>query len=142
MGAEIVRSGAISESGRIHDRVASIRRENNGIDLADYDRQLPHRFAVLPHELVFTTAFDVNFRGASYLDVDLDPNTRQSAYTLVNGRIGISNAEETLSLTVSVDNIMDTDALEYATDSILYPGGYVVMQEFQRNFAVQLRYAF
>jgi outer membrane receptor protein involved in Fe transport len=97
-------------------------------------------FAVLPRELVFTTAFDVSYRSASYLDIDLDPNTRQPAYTLVNGRIGISNAEETLSLTVSVDNILDTDAFEYATDSILYPGGFVVMQEFQRTFGVQMRY--
>ena len=36
----------------------------------------------------------------------------------------------------------DADVLEYPTDSLLYPGGYVSMQEFQRTWGLQAKYAF
>ncbi|HKY92023.1 MAG TPA: TonB-dependent receptor [Nevskiaceae bacterium] len=96
----------------------------------------------VPKWLVFTTALDILYRSAAYLDIDLDPNTRQESYTLLNGRIVLSNAAGTVSLVGSVNNILDEDALEYATDSLLYPGGFVSMQEFQRTYGVELHFSF
>jgi len=62
-------------------------------------------------------AFDVFYRSDQFLDLDLDPNTRQGAFTIVNGRIGVSTLDDKLSVGVAVSNMTDTNAFEYVIDS-------------------------
>ena len=95
----------------------------------------------LSRDLVFTTALDILYRSSGYLDTDLDPHKRQPGYAILNGRIGLSNSDERLSLVLAVTNLANTDSAEFITNSIVFPGGYMVRQEFQRNFEAQVRYS-
>ena len=97
--------------------------------------------ARLPRDLAARLAFDVRYRSAQYLDVDLDPNTRQGGYVMLDGRLAVGTADDRLTLQVAVENITNTDAFELLVDSLFYPGGYGGMQEFQRRWAIELRYA-
>jgi iron complex outermembrane recepter protein len=92
--------------------------------------------------LVLIGAVDVLYRSEFYLDSDLDPHTLEEGYVMLNGRVGVATDDGKISLTLSVDNVTDADVLEYQTDSLLYPGGYVAMQEFQRTWGLQAKYAF
>ena len=73
-------------------------------------------------------------------DIDLDPGTLQGGYALLNGRVRLFALGETLSFGLAVENLADVDALQLATDSATFPG-YMVVQEFQRRFAFEARYA-
>jgi iron complex outermembrane recepter protein len=97
--------------------------------------------AALSRDVVFTTALDVLYRSSAYLDSDLDPKKRQPGYAILNARIGLTDSAERLSLIAAVTNLANTDSAEYITNSIVFPGGYMVRQEFQRNYEVQLRYS-
>ncbi|MGH7897245.1 MAG: hypothetical protein ACREQQ_04785, partial [Candidatus Binatia bacterium] len=101
---------------------------------------LPVVGPLLPPRLAVTTALDVFYRSRMFLDLDLDPKTRQTAHALLDGRIGVSTLEDTLSVTVAVNNLADTDVFEYVTDSTFFPGGYMAFQEFQRNVTAEMRY--
>jgi len=96
----------------------------------------------LPPRLALTTAVDILYRSGQFLDQDLDPHTHQNAYVLLDGRIGISNVDDTLSLSFAVRNITNADVFEFVTDSTFFPGGYMAFQEFQRNYTAEVRYRF
>ena len=64
-----------------------------------------------PRDLVFASALDVNYIGDLFLDGDLDPNTHQESYILMNGRVAIRNADESISLGVAVENLTDNDVM-------------------------------
>ncbi|MGH7803596.1 MAG: TonB-dependent receptor, partial [Candidatus Binatia bacterium] len=91
--------------------------------------------------LVVATALDVNYIGDLFLDGDLDPNVHQDAYSLMNGRLALKNATETLSLGLVVENLTDNDVLTFTTDSTLFPGGYMGSQQTQRNWYLEARVA-
>ena len=95
----------------------------------------------LAQDLAVGLAFDVLYRSAQYLDVDLDPNTRQDGYAMLDGRLKLATADDRVAVQFSVENITDTDAFELLLDSLFYPGGYMGMQEFQRRFTAELRLA-
>jgi iron complex outermembrane receptor protein len=103
---------------------------------------LPAIGTLLPPRLAFTTAVDVFYRSDLFLDLDLDPNTHQDAYVLLNGRIGVSTVDDALSVNVAVRNLANADVFEYVTDSTFFPGGYMAFQEFQRNVVAEVRYHF
>jgi len=97
---------------------------------------LPVEIAKRPLDL--TLALDVLFQTNQYLDTDLDPNTRQDAYTLVNGRIGVSTTDGSASLTLRVTNLTNADVAYLIADlPIFFPGGYFTSQEFQRNWSLE-----
>ncbi len=104
--------------------------------------ELPVLGRFVPPRLALTTAFDVFYKSDMFLDLDLDPNTRQRGHVLLDGRIAVSTLEDTLSIGVSVSNLTDADVFEYVTDSTFFPGGYMAFQEFQRNYAAEVRYRF
>src|ERR1051325_2712689 len=97
---------------------------------------------LLPERVALPTAGDILYRSGQFLDQDLDPHTHQDAYVLLDGRIGISNLDDTLSLTVAARNITNADVFEFVTDSAFFPGGYMAFQEFQRNVTAEVRYRF
>jgi hypothetical protein len=70
----------------------------------------------------------------------LDPGTLQPGYTLLNGRVRLFALGEALSFGLAVENLANVDALQLATDSATFPG-YMVVQEFQRLFVFEAKYA-
>ncbi|MGH7899640.1 MAG: hypothetical protein ACREQQ_16925, partial [Candidatus Binatia bacterium] len=98
--------------------------------------------AFVPRDLAVTAALDVIYRSNLYLDSDLDPRSRQDEYVMLDGRVRFTTFDGALSLAVLVDNILDEDVFELAVDSLLFPGGFRVLQEFQRTYGVEMRYSF
>ena len=103
-------------------------------------RNLPLVGEWLPADLGLSIALDAFYRSQHYLDIDLDPGTLQGGYALLNGRVRLFALSEALSFGLAVENLADVDALQLATDSATFPG-YMVVQEFQRRFAFEARYA-
>ena len=101
---------------------------------------LPLIGTVVPHDLRLTAALDLLYRSSMFLRVDQGPHTRQRPYAIIDGRMGFSLRDETLWLGVSVENITDTNALEFVTDSVFFPGGFGVIQEFQRTYSVAMKW--
>ena len=96
--------------------------------------------ALLPAQMAVTVALDVLYRSSMYLDSDLDPNTLQDQYVKMNGRIFLGPTDEKWTIGFAVDNLTNVDALEFATDSLLFPHAYSTFQEFQRRYAMEVRY--
>jgi iron complex outermembrane receptor protein len=101
--------------------------------------ELPLVGSLLPRDLVWRTSLDVVYRTSQFLDYDLDPVTRQGAYALLNGHIGIVSGNGRWSFGASVENVADVDVKEAVIDTLLFPGGYIVLQEFGRRFTVQAK---
>jgi len=101
---------------------------------------LPVVGGLLPPQMAATVALDVLYRSSMYLDSDLDPNTLQDEYVKLNGRIFLGPSDEKWALGFSVDNLTNADVLEFATDSLLFPHGFTTFQEFQRRYAMEVRY--
>ena len=57
-------------------------------------------------------------------------------------RTGLRVADGRFSVTLAVTNALDNDAREWANDSILYPGGFLAIQEFQRNWSLQTQWKY
>ena len=49
-------------------------------------------------------------------------------------------SDEKWTIGFAVDNLTDVDALEFAADSLLFPHAYSTFQEFQRRYAMEVRY--
>ena len=95
-----------------------------------------------PGDLAVNLALDILYRSSMFLDNDLDPNTLQDAYTKLNGRIWLGPTDGKWAASFAVDNLTDEDVLEFAVDSLVFPGAYTTFQEFQRRYTFELRYAF
>jgi iron complex outermembrane recepter protein len=101
---------------------------------------LPVVGELLPPQMAATVALDVLYRSSMYLDSDLDPNTLQDEYVKLNGRIFVGPSDEKWAIGFAVDNLTDVDALEFAADSLVFPHAYSTFQEFQRRYAMEVRY--
>jgi len=88
----------------------------------------------LPRDFAVTTAVDVLYRSSFYLDNDLDPKTLQDGYVKLNGRIWVGPRDEKWAIALAVDNLTNVDALEFATDSLVFPHAFTAFQEFQRRY--------
>ena len=96
--------------------------------------ELPRVAGLLPRELVWSTALDVVYRSSQFLDYDLDRGTFQGAYALLNARVALVSISERWSLGAAVENLTDANVKEAVIDSLLFPGGFIVLQEFGRRF--------
>ena len=103
---------------------------------------IPKLASFVPEGLTAVTAADLLYRSDFFLDSDLDPHTKEDGYVMVNARLGVTAFDDALSLMLTIDNVTDADVLEFQTDSLVYPGGYVAFQEFQRTWGLQAKYAF
>ena len=110
------------------------------------DLRFPFRLPGLPwigeRDVVLASALDVNYIGDLFLDGDLDPNTKQDSYILMNARVALRNADETISLGIAVENLTDNDVMTFTTDAASFPGAYMGSQLAQRNWYLELRVAF
>lgn len=101
--------------------------------------ELPLVGTWVPRDLAFTTAFDVLYRSAMFLDGDLDPEVFQGGYWMVDARSAVSTADDSLSFALSVKNLTDEKVFEFRTDTPLFPTGWNTFQEFQRVVAFEAR---
>jgi outer membrane receptor protein involved in Fe transport len=92
-------------------------------------------------DLVATTALDVLYRGSSYLSEDLDPRHRRDDYATFGARVALATADGVWTLSVAGKNLSDEDTAELMGGNPLFPGGSLVVQEFQRSFFAELRLA-
>jgi hypothetical protein len=60
---------------------------------------------------------------------------------MVDGRLGVTLRGERLWIGLAVENITNVDALEFVTEDVFFPGGFGVIQEFQRNYSLAVKYA-
>ncbi len=125
----------------------------NSQDLSD--RPLPNspkvQFNVSPtlrfplilaaRDLVASSALDVLYRGSSYLSEDLDPRHHRDAYVQLGARVAVSSADGFWTLSLAGKNLTDEDVAELMGGNPLFPGGSLVVQEFQRAFFAELRLA-
>ena len=93
------------------------------------------------HDLVASSALDVLYRGPAYLSEDLDPKHRRDGYVTLGARLGLTTADGVWSLSASVKNLTDEDTAELMGGNPLFPGGSLVLQEFQRSFFLEARLA-
>ncbi len=100
---------------------------------------LPFLDALSARDLVLLAALDALFRSGSYLSEDLDPRHYRDAYATLGTRVALSSADEAWSLSLSVKNVTNEDPAELMGGNPLFPGGSLVVQEFQRNFFMEFR---
>lgn len=91
------------------------------------------------YELI--TNVDVNYRDEFYTSSDLNPFTKQEAYTKVNMRIAL-NYEDEWEVALVGKNITDETTRNFSFDLPFTKGGYANMIEPGRSFGVQFRYNF
>lgn len=91
------------------------------------------------YELI--TNIDVNYRDEFYTSSDLNPFTKQEAYTKVNMRIAL-NYEDEWEVALVGKNITDETTRNFSFDLPFTKGGYANMIEPGRSFGVQFRYNF
>ena len=92
--------------------------------------------------LMFGFRADASYKGDYYLDGDLDPNTLQDSYVKINGRIGISAADDTWELALYGRNLTDESTYSFVTDAPLSAGIYGAWAEEPRIVGLQARYNF
>lgn len=98
--------------------------------------------APLTDNLTAKGRVDVNFRSASFLDVDLDPLVRQSAYGKINARIAIGDKDGRWEAAVFGRNLTNRATYTFSVDAPLGAGAFMASIEERRIVGVQLRYRY
>ena len=96
----------------------------------------------LPHELVATTALDVVYRSDLSPIAEVDPLVQEPSHVVLDGRIALATADGAWSISFSATNLTDARIAEYMGNSITFPGGYYVIERFQRNWSFGIRHEF
>ncbi|MEH6611373.1 MAG: TonB-dependent receptor [Halioglobus sp.] len=109
--------------------------EWSGTVYASYERPIGEN-------LLFGFKFDASYKDAYFLDGDLDPNALQESYVKVNGRIGISSANDTWELSLYGRNLTDETTYSFVVDAPLSAGIYGAWAEEPRIIGLQARYNF
>ena len=91
-------------------------------------------------DLVLVSAVDVQYFGSLFLDGNLDPNVLQNDYVVLNSRLSLENADETLSVSIGVDNLLNDDVMTFSTASSFFPHAYMGSQLYQRTVSGGVRY--
>jgi len=88
--------------------------------------------------LLLNGGLDFNFRDDYYLDADNDDHLVQGAFTLINARVGISNANDTWEIALLGKNLADKAWSPNGTDIPLTDGKFFKLTSPPRTFALQL----
>jgi outer membrane receptor protein involved in Fe transport len=99
--------------------------------------------------LVLDASIDLNYMGDYIYSPNLDPRTEQEAYTLVNARVALSNAEGDWEFALIGRNLTDETVINFGGNTPLggtLTGGagnsYYAFVNRPRNVALQARYMF
>jgi outer membrane receptor protein involved in Fe transport len=88
--------------------------------------------------LLLNGGLDFNFRDNYFLDADNDEHLVQHAFTLINARIGISNADDTWEIALLGKNLTDKVWSPNGTDIPLTDGKFFKLTSPPRTFALQV----
>lgn len=93
-----------------------------------------------------TLGMDLRSQDDVLFELSQDPYTRQDAYTIVDARLALTDADNRYTLSAFVKNVFDEDyaALIYGQSEILIPNAYIhgVPKYAQRTAGIALRYDF
>lgn len=81
---------------------------------------------------------DGNYRSAHYVDIDLDPLTRQKAVTLINGRISLGEADDKWRVSLIGRNLFNKDYAVGAADVPLFTRAMTLNHGMPRTVLVQV----
>jgi outer membrane receptor protein involved in Fe transport len=81
---------------------------------------------------------DANYRSAHFVDIDLDPLTRQKAVALVNGRISLSDVDDRWSVSLIGRNLFNQDYAVGASDVPLFSRAMALNHGLPRTVMVQI----
>jgi len=87
--------------------------------------------------LLLNGGLDFNFRDNYFLDADNDDHLVQHAFTLINARIGISNADNTWEIALLGKNLTDQVWSPNGTDIPLTDGKFFEVTSPPRSFSLQ-----
>ncbi|MCB1607891.1 MAG: TonB-dependent receptor, partial [Xanthomonadales bacterium] len=73
---------------------------------------------------------------------DLDPEKEQSAFTVVNARLGVGNQDQTWMLELWAQNLTDEEYIQVGFDAPLQSGSWNAFLGPPRTYGVTLRMAF
>jgi len=93
----------------------------------------------LTDTLLLNGGLDINFHDNYFLDADNDPNLTQSAFTLLNARIGVSNYDDTWEIALMVKNLTDEVWAPNGADIPLQDDHYFKLTSPPRTYALQFQ---
>ncbi len=92
---------------------------------------------------LLTVAFlEIVYSDEYFINVDLDPATKQDAYTKVNLRLSLSHEEQQWDVALLMKNLTDEETSTNGADVPLFAGSTVLNLDRPRSYALQVRYAF
>jgi iron complex outermembrane receptor protein len=126
-------SGVQDLSGRVKDNAP----EWSATVFAQYERPLPR----VPFSMLGFLRAEYSYRDNFFLEQDLDPHTRQSAYNLLNLRTGVRGEDDRWEVVFSVQNVTDEEYLIAAFDVPIL-NGFAGVNGPPRTFSGTLRLRF
>lgn len=126
--------------------------ESGGQDLTDetllfapeWSAVLSARYAMpLSKHLLLAGNLDINYEDEFYSALDLDPNTRHDAATIINARIALSGIDKGWSVALIGKNLTDEKTYVWNNDvPLTNSNSYYALPQRPRSIAVQARYRF
>jgi iron complex outermembrane receptor protein len=96
---------------------------------------IPSYTGYVPYtQMSATFAVDVLYRGARYLDVDLDPHTLQKPTTEVNTRLTFATLSKAWQMTLAARNLTKQVIYEQVIDQPLAPGNFAAIRADRGRF--------
>ncbi|NQZ87307.1 MAG: TonB-dependent receptor [Colwellia sp.] len=100
-------------------------------------------FVPLDNDMELDMSVDINYSDAFYSALDLDPNTKHDATTIVNARIALVNTDDTWSVALVGKNLTDETTYVWKNDvPLTNSNSYVGFPERPRSVSLQARYNF
>ena len=99
-----------------------------------------YEFGNWPFNLIL--GIDGSYKSDQFLDFDLDPETKQEAYTLYNALIELRADDESWRVNLRVENVFDTFHRTSLFDAPLATGNYVSIPGGYRFVTLSARVSF
>ncbi len=107
-----------------------------------YERALGLDLPFLGWPLHGFVGSDAAYKGAEFMDSDLDPLDVQSSYWLVGASLGLKDSEGRWQLTVRGTNLTDELVKTFSGDIPLQPGAHWALTNAPRTFSASMRFSF
>ncbi len=92
----------------------------------------------LTANLGLRASLDLLYQGEQFTDIDLDPETRIPAHTLVSARVSVGAQDQSWSLSLGGSNLTDKDVSNQVLDTVFFPGSYQATQKGGRKVFLAL----
>ena len=97
----------------------------------------------LGSSMELVNSLDINYSDEFFSALDLDPNTKHDATTIINARIALTSNDDTWTLALIGKNLTDEETYIWRDDlPVTNSNSYYGVPERPRSIAVQARYRF